>query len=192
MKNKLENILLFIVFTCAITVSVWLFKLSENPIKVENIIKVAAAESVRIENPSITQLRSKITAIIQQEGKLHRNTAELYSNYVISASDRTGISISLVLAVIGVESNFNTTAQNNGAMGLMQVVASVHKINMPRKLYNPEYNIQVGTGILKDNIHQGGGISDGLALYNGSYGVSTVYSKKVLLRKQRYDKLLYT
>lgn len=188
MKNKLTALFLCILFVTAAVAAVELVKLSENPTKAKSIIRVAYDSG--IEKPDLYQ--EKITQIIQHEGRLSKKTASLYSEYVITAARVNGINASLLLAVISVESRFNATSENKGALGLMQVVATAHGITNSKKLYNPEYNIQIGSGILKYYITKAGEINGGLAMYNGSYGISNVYYKKVLLQKQYYDKILYT
>jgi soluble lytic murein transglycosylase-like protein len=89
-------------------------------------------------------------------------------------SRRYGFQPNLVLAVIQVESAFNPTAVSAaGAYGLMQVRYSVWKdelnIDMKR-IFDIEYNIDLGLRILKQyNEVSGGDLRRTLFLYNNGY-----------------------
>lgn len=188
MKNKLTLALITVAFLAAFIAAFALVKLSQSPERIESVITVSAPS-----NEVIDKKLAGIARIIAREGKLHIDSAYQYAFYITSAADQHKISPTLILAVIGVESNFNTDAKNMGSLGLMQVVASIHKINPREKLYDPEFNIEVGTKILKNCIKRAGGnIVDGLGLYNGTFGVNDVYADKVLYRKAKYDQLIYT
>lgn len=84
-----------------------------------------------------------------------------FLNEVYKQSEEFDIKPDLILAIMHTESSFNPSARSPiPAFGLMQVVATsaghdvnklVHKIDKPMKesdLYDPEYNIQAGTGYL--------------------------------------------
>ena len=187
MKNKLTLALITVAFLMALIAAFGLVKLSESPARLESIITVEAPTNIVIDKKL-----AGIAKIIAKEGKLHIDAAYEYAGYIITAADKHNINPTLILAVISVESTFKTTAKNMGSLGLMQVVGTIHKIKPVEKLYNPEYNIQVGSKILKDSIRRGGNITAGLSLYNGSYNISTVYADKVLARQARYNRLIYT
>lgn len=187
MKNKLTLALITVAFLAAFVAAFTLVKLSQSPARLETIITVSAPS-----NEVIDKKLAGIARIIASEGKLHIDTAYRYAFYITAAADKHKISPTLILAVIGVESNFNTAAKNMGSIGLMQVVASAHRIKPAENLYDPEYNIKVGSKILKSSIKRGGGIIEGLGLYNGTFGVNDAYTDKVLTRKAKYDRLIYT
>lgn len=187
MKNKLTLTLITVALLAALSAAIVLVKLSESPIRLESIITAEAPTNVIIDKKL-----AGIANIIQREGNLHINTAYKYAEYIITAANKHNIDPILILAVINVESMFKATSKNMGSLGLMQVVATIHKIKPAESLYNPEYNIQVGSKILKDSIRRGGNITAGLSLYNGSYYISTVYADKVLKRQARYNRIIYT
>lgn len=105
-----------------------------------------------------------------------------------SAGAQNNVDPLLVLAVIGVESGFKSTAKSNaGAIGYMQVVPKWHlnKIQNVEKLKDPWYNVHIGTSILGELIDKTNDISKALQKYNGSK--NNVYANKVL---KAYRKLL--
>ncbi len=54
-----------------------------------------------------------------------------------------------ILAIIAVESGYNTRAQHRGCFGLMQIQKVSHSKSLRgRSLYNPAVNIEIGTGVL--------------------------------------------
>ncbi len=54
-----------------------------------------------------------------------------------------------ILAIIAVESSYNTRAKNRGCYGLMQIQKASHlKALKGRSLHNPAVNIEVGAGVL--------------------------------------------
>ncbi len=89
----------------------------------------------------------------------------------------------LVLAVIQIESAFNTYAVSRvGAQGIMQVMPFWKKeIGRPDdNLIDFETNLEYGCTILKHYLdREKGHVANALARYNGSYG-SYKYSKKVM------------
>ncbi len=88
---------------------------------------------------------------------------------------RTDIAPELVLAVIEVESNFDRYAiSSSSALGLMQVMPFwVEELGGESKsdLFDAQYNILLGTRILKYYLDmEGGDMIRGLGRYNGSLG----------------------
>lgn len=187
MKNKLSIALIIVALLSALIGAFGLVKLSQSPDKMESFITVDAPS-----NKIIDKKLAGIAGIIKRESKLHIDTAYQYARFIINSAEHHNISPTLILAIISIESNFNTNAYSYGSIGLMQVVASIHKIKPAEKLYDPEYNIKVGSKILKSSIKRGGGIIQGLGLYNGSFHINDAYSDKVLNKKAKYDKLIYT
>jgi len=95
-------------------------------------------------------------------------------NTVFEKSKKYGFHPDLVLALIKVESNFNPYAMSPaGAYGLMQVNYSVWKNHLKinqRKIFNIEYNIELGLKILKTYYKEtGGNLRKALHLYNNGY-----------------------
>lgn len=101
---------------------------------------------------------------------------------------RAGLSPSLVLAVIQVESGFDRFAvSRSGARGLMQVMPFWKKeIGHPRDdLFYPPTNLRYGCTILKYYMERfGNELAPALAQYNGSLGIRSGYATKVLAAYQ--------
>lgn len=92
----------------------------------------------------------------------------------------------LTLAVIANESKFDTTAQYNGAKGLMQIIPRWHRDKIqPTQVHDPEQNIRAGVKILRVYLDKANGdISRALLYYNGSIqNPSSKYNTKVLKLK---------
>ena len=97
---------------------------------------------------------------------------------------RAGLSPEVVLAVIEVESHFDSYAVSRaGALGMMQVMPFwKNEIGRPDdNLINPLTNLRYGCTILKYYLDkEKGRLADALARYNGSYG-QYWYPERVLL-----------
>lgn len=97
---------------------------------------------------------------------------------------RAGLSPSLVLAVIQVESSFDRFAvSRSGARGLMQVMPFWKKeIGHPDDdLFYPPTNLRYGCTILRYYMDRfDNKMASALAQYNGSLGMDTGYAQKVL------------
>jgi soluble lytic murein transglycosylase-like protein len=91
----------------------------------------------------------------------------------------------LVLAIISLESGFNSKASNLGAKGLMQVQQAVHrKLIAGRDITDVETNIDVGTKILKDCEDTGGSnLSKTLGCYSGRKGKAAKRYTSIIMKK---------
>lgn len=113
---------------------------------------------------------------------------------VFRYSDENNITPELVLSVIDSESSFRTDAKSSvGARGLMQVLPVWHQEKIllnggsNELLWNPQFNIKIGTQILREYIVRSrGDMHEALARYNGSLGVNNGYPEKILRGKERY------
>lgn len=104
---------------------------------------------------------------------------------VYKAGIQNNVDPLLLLAVIGVESSFKSSAKSNaGAIGYMQVVPRWHlnKIDDVNKLWIPHYNINIGAAILGDLIDRYG-LVKALQKYNGS--TTKEYPNRVLTAYKR-------
>ncbi|MDK2807248.1 lytic transglycosylase domain-containing protein [Thermoanaerobacterium thermosaccharolyticum] len=104
-----------------------------------------------------------------------------FSQQVYFYSNQYGVDPYLVFAMIKAESNFNPDiVSSKGAIGLMQVIPETgiwvanyigienFNVNM---LYNPDYNINIGTWYLKYLLKQfNNNITLAVAAYNGGSG----------------------
>ena len=94
-------------------------------------------------------------------------------NHIITLCDRENIDPALVMAVIGVESNYNVEAigDNGRSYGLMQVQTEWHQARIERlktpDMLNPYDNVTVGIDILAEKISKDKGIEWALMAYNG-------------------------
>ncbi len=104
-----------------------------------------------------------------------------------------GLDPLLILAVIAVESSFDTVARSHkGALGLMQVLPRFHMDKLPegkgkKAFFDPVTNIEVGTQILDEYISRRGSLVAGLQSYNGASDKSNRYARKVLAEKARLE-----
>ena len=118
---------------------------------------------------------------------------------VFDLAQRANLDPTLILAVIGVESNFNPFAKSpSGASGLMQVVAEVHSDQFTPfggslAIFDPKTNLRIGVKILKDCIDFTPHLEDALRLYKaGEESISSEqdYIARVLLEQARLQDAL--
>jgi soluble lytic murein transglycosylase-like protein len=107
------------------------------------------------------------------------------------AGEMYGLSPTLVLAVIAVESRFDPDAVYRGARGLMQVVPRWHpkvvaEMGGGAALFDIEKNILAGTRILDESISRAGNVTRGLVRYNASEKAAA-YSRRVLAEQKRLE-----
>lgn len=98
----------------------------------------------------------------------------------------------LIVAMMAVESSFNPLAESHaGALGLMQVIPRWHmdKIgeeNGPQALFDPRFNVQVGTLVLMEGMQRFGSLEAALQYYNGARNdPERRYTKRVMAMKQQ-------
>jgi hypothetical protein len=113
---------------------------------------------------------------------------------VFDLADRSALDPTLILAVIGVESNFNPFANSaSGAKGLMQVLQEVHSEQFTpyggvMAIFDPKTNLRIGVKILKECITLTGSVQEGLRLYKAgeeSIATETDYITRVLAEQTR-------
>ncbi len=168
----------------------------------------ASTESIEteefVEDIDVLHTEELIEVIPAIEGKYLDvpMSAEL-QDYVRQVSADYGIPFELTMAVIYVESTFNPWAKSpTGDYGLMQVYYGVwNELGVDLKndtiQYDPEFNVLIGCGILKEKIElSGGDFTTALIRYNigdsdaqelfrqGIY--STEYSESVLAKYYEY------
>lgn len=98
----------------------------------------------------------------------------------------------LIVAMMAVESSFNPRAESHaGALGLMQVIPRWHmdKIgeeNGPQALFDPRFNVQVGTLVLVEGLQRFGTLEAALQYYNGARNdPEQRYTRRVMAVKQQ-------
>jgi soluble lytic murein transglycosylase-like protein len=99
---------------------------------------------------------------------------------IVSASHATGIPVSIIAAVMSVESSGQQSVVSTdgyGSIGLMQLLAptaaSVMRVSVGyamTALYNPYWNVLAGANYLRENLAYGGTIAFAVAAYNGGPG----------------------
>ena len=113
-------------------------------------------------------------------------------------SNQQGLSPDLILGIIEQESSFNSKAKSSmGAMGLMQVIPYWHQQKIKEAggsndmLWKHDFNIQIGTQIIKEYIIKSrGNVREALLRYNGSLQNPNGYSEKVLKKRLKYKEIL--
>ena len=105
---------------------------------------------------------------------------EDYSAIVKKASEKYGVSESLINAVIRVESDGNPNdVSSAGAIGLMQLMPGTAKELGVSNPYDPEQNIMGGTKYLSQMIDRyDGDVESALAAYNAGSGNVKKYGKE--------------
>lgn len=111
------------------------------------------------------------------------------------ASSATRMPLTLLLAVMAVESGFKPSARNKSDQGLMQVNPEYHQqeiraLRSPDELIKIDTNVKVGARILRGYVAQEAGkIYPALRRYNG-LGKANNYPERVLNTKRHFDRLL--
>ena len=111
------------------------------------------------------------------------------------ASVATKIPLTLLLAVIAVESEFDPAARNKNDVGLMQVNLRYHlhearTLKSAAELLKIDTNIQMGARILRRYMdEEAGNVYPALRRYNG-LGKPNRYPERVLMAKTRFDRVL--
>ena len=146
-------------------------------------LKLAAADAQSFDNQYDAQVW--LTAKDFHLAKLIENAdqrLELLS-LIHSEARRADLAPEIVLALIEVESGFNSYAVSSaGAQGIMQVMPFWKtQIGRPQdNLINTQTNLRYGCTILKHYLDlEQGRLAEALARYNGSYG-QTWYAERVL------------
>ena len=104
-------------------------------------------------------------------------SSKKYDNYIAEASQRHGVSFSLLKAIIKAESDFNPQAvSKKGALGLMQIMPKNFKSLQIADPFDPWENIMGGTRYFKKLLKRfNGKLSLSLAAYNAGPSVVDFY-----------------
>jgi soluble lytic murein transglycosylase-like protein len=124
-----------------------------------------------------TQDVKAVTAFLEQHpSMLESSQITRLAPVIVSESRRSGFPLTLVLAIIEVESSGNTLAESStGALGLMQLRpdtarATAHKIGLPwngdATLFDPADNVRLGVAYLEQMVDRFGDLPIALTAYN--------------------------
>lgn len=99
-----------------------------------------------------------------------------YQSPIVLASQKYGVPMELIMGHIKQESGFNPSAYraepqiNDASYGMMQLLLKTAKGLDPNatveRLYNAEYNIDLGTRLIAQNLKKYGNVPDAIAAYN--------------------------
>jgi hypothetical protein len=176
----------------------WLFKrlhiTEEEDAKQQVLLRSLAAQS--------SELDAQQMALVQAIRSKYRVAPEPLNAIVLEVFDlanRAKLEPTLILAVIGIESNYNPFANSPiGAKGLMQVVPEVHsELFTPyggtMAIFDPKTNLRIGVKILKKCIDLTGKLEDGLRLFKAgedSLSLEADYISRVLSEQARLKNAL--
>jgi len=128
-------------------------------------------------------------------------TKEYVKEVARKKSQKYGVPLNLVLAIIEKESNFNPKAYNKNKdgtedIGVMQINFHHNKrlmreygIKSPEELYDVELNIELGVRILKENFKRYGSWELAVKAYNGIRADNWDYVKSVMEKANKYVNL---
>lgn len=183
-KPKKRIILLSIIIGLTLSDTVWFFNKNSSLFPIDNSPVNIEASSIRNpERERVYQEQQRDRFKKRVESVLYRYRPrnsdmdlEHLANVITTRSERYGFDPMLVLAIIKTESNFVRRARSNkGARGLMQVLPSTgyflsKELNGhwrgTKRLYEPEFNVDLGTYYLSKMMHRFGDLTLALEAYN--------------------------
>ena len=154
-------------------------------------------------DPAAEKTNSETSGEISSECRISASfpdSVRRWCDLIESYASSNGLDPNLVAAVMLQESGGNPQAtSHSGAVGLLQVMprdgiaASFQCVNGPcfrsrpsmAELYDPEFNIRFGSGMLAGLINKQGSVREGLRSY-GPGDAGTTYADKVLAIYERY------
>lgn len=122
--------------------------------------------------------------------------------YISDLCDRYGVDMSLVLAIIGQESNYNAGALGDGgnSIGLMQIQPQYHQARMDKlgvmDLSDPYQNVEVGIDLLAELMGENKGTEWAVTAYNAgaeiadynkAIGARTEYAESVMMLREMIE-----
>lgn len=122
--------------------------------------------------------------------------------YISRLCDQYGVDMSLVLAIIGQESNYRPDAvgDNGNSLGLMQIQPRWHQSRMDKlgvtDLLDPYQNVTVGIDLLAELISENKGMEWAVTAYNAgadtadynkTIGTRTEYTESVMMLREMIE-----
>lgn len=136
------------------------------------LLEPPAAAAAAEEPPSLAALGA---AVASEARHLGAGLRETITRAVARASTEQGIPAFLLVALIAQESGFDPSAENAGALGLMQLRPFVARDYAERRglawhgdatLHDPEHNVQLASGYLGELLARFESLDLALAAYN--------------------------
>lgn len=146
---------------------------------------------------------SKHSALVDYATRVNSNLTTKDASNIISKleqwSDKFDVELSLLVAIMKVESAFDAHAISNaGALGLMQVIPYWHlnKIKKAKEIvgtpeiFDIETNTFIGTWVLKGCMETHSSTKKALLCYNGSLNSPNGYDEKVISTKNEIERFI--
>ena len=151
-----------LIFCLVISLGVigWLtIKVKDRPIQYvdkEVIVEVPVEKIKYVKQRGLKTPTDELIKVLNP--KIDPELAKIIGLHVEKASDKYGLPIPLILAVIRKESNYRPLAVSKvGAQGLMQVMPKIHKKRYKGKnLYHISTNIDIGCQIMREYLDKEG------------------------------------
>ena len=187
----------------ALVIGVGLLLLAGGPICQAEPVAPARAEVPRAFAPvmaveaAVVEVPRGVMAIaedIARRFKVRKGIALSISTEIFAAAESQGIQPALVLAIVAVESHYQTNAVNrqSGAVGLMQVLPRFHQqmvnaVGGDKQLLQIAPNIRVGSQIIAEYLgREGGNLKDALGRYLGVGGADIYFGNLM----QHFDQII--
>lgn len=160
----------------------------------------AEAEAARLAHEAEARLTAEMELVREWVAQKYRVSDEVLEPAFSEAQTRAleaELDPLLLVAIMAVESSFNHRAQSHaGALGLMQVIPRWHMDKIGdgkdhRILFDPRFNVQVGTLVLREGLSRYGSLEAALQYYNGSRNdPEKRYTKRVMSVKNQLQAVL--
>lgn len=164
MKEKKRSIMTIIALTIVLVILSYSLTATISRLQAESVAK----ETKHIElKEEIALLR---TDLLREFDIIRRHSFHFVMNTLIRKCIEKDIPVNIALSLIQMESNFDPNAISwTGDHGLFQFNLRIWKNALEideSKLYDPEYNIEIGLTILKKCYEQGGNWGLAVGIYN--------------------------
>ena len=160
-----------------------LSKVASPTIAPQNLSNISTSYKNKEITPAVPKTTENLSNIqvTQKSGIKPVHGSPEISSIVQRASQKHGVPVALINAVIKQESNFNPRAVSHcGAQGLMQLMPATGKAYGCTDAFNPEQNIMAGTKFLGDLLTKyNGDVTLSLAGYNAGPGNVAKYGNTV-------------
>ncbi|MDX5445420.1 MAG: transglycosylase SLT domain-containing protein [Zoogloeaceae bacterium] len=161
------------------------------------LLAAAEAETVLQEEPQLSAEMQRVRDWVARRYRVSGDALETAFVEAELSAREAELDPLLIVAMIAVESSFNPEAKSHaGALGLMQVIPRWHmdKIgpeNDYTALFDPRFNVQVGTLVLVEGLQRYGTLEAALQYYNGARDDPEMrYTKRVMSVKRQLQDVL--